>query len=360
MRRVDRPTTVLLLVSDSGLGGGQSVALWLATRLAATRQYQPVFGARAGGALEREVHARNLRFRAVSLGDGVDLAGLAKLVRLVRAIAPDLIHTHLNRAALWGSLAGRLGGVPVVASAHGLNRPIYYRFARRVLAVSRAVRDHLVERCPSLSGRVTVVLNALVPAPRPDPGRTAALKELLGLGPADRVLLVVGKLHPNKGQRLALQVVERLGPGHRLLLAGEGPDRTWLKEEIARRGIQRACALLGHRADVPDLLALADLALVPSASEAFSLAAAEAILAGVPVIASRIGGLPEALGGCGHLVDGLEPDTWARHCRTALARLPQERELVARERERLAAAHHPDRVFAQIETVYADLIPHVP
>jgi len=344
-----------LLVSSHEMGGGQTHALWLAEALEQVRGVERILLGRPGGSFEQHAAARGVPFLGLVPGDGFDLVGLTRLVLALRRIGIGLIHTHLNRAALWGTIAGRLLRIPVVATVHGMNRPIYYRFADRVVAVSHAVARHLGRSCPSLQARTRIVPNALSPSFAPDPDRVDRLRRTLGLSPDDRTLLLVAKLHPNKGQRLALDLLARLGPAHRLLLVGEGPDRPVLEQRACDLGLSSRVCLTGHRDDVADLMGVADLVLVPSVEEAFSLTAAEALLCGVPVVAARTGGLVDLVGDSGILLDGRDGGTWASACEAVLADPMAARARAAPARERLLKKHAPDRVLEGLLGIYREL-----
>src|SRR5690606_3931758 len=213
-------------------------------------------------------------------------------------------------------------GTPLVATAHGITRALYYRPAHRVIAVSHAVAAHLVAQAPKLS--IAVIPNPLEEPPPAAPYRVADIRAALA-HPSERVLLIAAKLHPNKGQRLAIEALAHL-PGTRLWLAGDGPDRPELTALAARRDLTARVSFLGHRDDATDLMRAADALLVPSEHEAFSLAAAESLLCGTPVVAARTGGLPEVIGDDGALVPARDPTLWAQTICTVLDDLPAARE----------------------------------
>ena len=343
---------VALLVSSEGWGGGEAAAISLACGLVRGGDDVTVIG-RPGGLFEQCVRAAALTFEPGCPDDGLDLMGLAALVQQLRRLRPDVVHAHLNRAALWGSLASRALGLPCVATAHGMTRASYYRLTHRVIAVSQAVKGHLGTQAPGLA--IEVIPNPLDESGTPDAARAAALRRELAPLPSDRLLLVAAKLHPNKGQRLALDVLARL-PGCRLALAGDGPDRAALTARARELAIDSRVVFLGHRPDVRNLMFAADAVLVPSGSEAFSLVAAEALLAGVPVIARRTGGLPEVVGDDGVLVDSADAGAWVAAISAVLADLDSARARAAAAGPRLRARCDPSVVVARTREVYAQLL----
>jgi len=301
-----------------------------------------LFRRTAGWLLEQEARALGLDFEDCSLGDGLDVGGFVRLLRLIRRSGVQLIHTHLNRAALWGTLAARLSRIPVLATVHGIGATSYYRWADQLLAVSSAVADHLKIR--GGNPRVEILPNPVEVNFQPNPSRSEAIRRPYEAQGANQLLLVVGKLHPNKGQRLAIEALALMPPSIHLLLVGDGPDRTSITRLCVDRCVQKRVHLLGIRTDVADLMGAVEVVLVPSIVEAFSLAAAESLLCGTPVVAADTGGLPEVLEENGTLVPRRSPQEWADCCLTVLGDLDRHRARAAAGRIRILAKHNSDSV----------------
>lgn len=241
---------------------------------------------------------------------------LARLVSLLRRppggapAEPVLLHAHCFDPTLLGLVAARLARVPFVFTRHHSDhhvRPGKWghvrldawcgRRADHVIAVSQAARRVMTEIEAVPSEHITVVHNGMEPLPVPEARRVAALRRELGLG-SDPVLLVPARLHEEKGHRYLLEALpavrERCGPVS-LLLAGGGPHRGPLEEEARRRGVAGCVRFLGFRRDVPELMSLAAVVVLPSLAESFGYAALEALSLGRPVVATTAGGLPEVV-----------------------------------------------------------------
>jgi glycosyltransferase involved in cell wall biosynthesis len=277
-------------------------------------------------------------------------------VRRVRshleATDPDLVHTHLSYSDALGGLAARMLGVPVVSTLHVMERERHLRdrvrerlmatarrrSAARVICVSDAARGAFLQATRYPAGRVVTVHNGI--AVEPLPGAGAAVRAELGLSPDDLVVGMLGVLRPGKGHDEAAAAVARLRrafPGLRLVVAGDGPSREAVARAMAPLG--EAAVLAGHRGDVMAVLDAVDILLHPSKVEAFPTAVLEAMAAGVPVVASAVGGIPEILadGETGVLVpppaaelalaDALEPLLQAPDVRRAMAERGRERML---------------------------------
>lgn len=244
-------------------------------------------------------------------------ATLRRLVRLVRERGIRLIHAHRTVDLALAGTAARLCGVPLVSTVHWIGPQSYPEsipmwrkragatvrsvldraFATRVVAVSDAVRQSYAAVPFYPTARTAVVYPGVeVSAPSPLPAETASLKRKLELDGARPVLLNIGRLDEVKGQvhlaPMMRRVRERL-PGARLLIVGGGVMRGAIERAIAAAGVGDAVTLLGPRTDVDALIAVSDLLVLSSESEALALPPLEAMRLGKPVVATRAGGMPE-------------------------------------------------------------------
>jgi len=242
------------------------------------------------------------------------------LASAVRRVAPAVVHAHGLKAALLAA-AGRPAwpAAGLVVTVHGAatlgaspdGRP--GRLARsverwalasadRVIAVSTAVSEQLQDSFGVPPGRIAVIPNGIEPAPADSAlassWRSGARREL-GLAPQTPLVGFVGRLAPHKGVPVFLEaasLVAMARPRTAFLVAGDGPLRPAVLEAAGRPELRGRLQWLGFRVDVPRLMAALDLVAVPSLQEGFSLVALEAMAAGRPVVASRVGGLTEVLG----------------------------------------------------------------
>jgi glycosyltransferase involved in cell wall biosynthesis len=260
-------------------------------------------------------------FRPVGISTGLaplaDSRAVAQLRRAVKGF--DLVHAHGLRAGLVAAVARRLSSDrsrPLVLTLHnalqessGARRRLLraiegatIRAADMVLAVS----GDLADNARRAGARDVRVVPALAP-PLPPAGRSRdEVRDELGLDAGRPLVVAVGRLHPQKGYDVLLDAVARWEAGDRVrpaplvAIAGDGPLEAELAERI--RAERLPVLLLGRRSDVADLLAAADLCVLPSRWEGSPFTGQEALRAGTPLVATRAGGMPDLFGDAAALV----------------------------------------------------------
>jgi glycogen(starch) synthase len=287
-------------------------------------------------------------------------ASAARLVAAVRRARPDVIATHCSKFHAPYVVAMRALGVPVVVHLHNgprtadgpesvlLSRALL-RCARRVIAVSSAVADYARGVLPARAARVVTVPNG------------ADADEFAAVAPARRprpYVLGAGALAERKGFDLLIDAHAAAGIELDLVLAGDGPERAALEARASARGIASRVDFLGHvdRATVAALLRGAAIVAMPSRFEGHPLVCLEAMLAGAPLVASAIPGLPAELrhGETGLLVPPDDPSALATTLR-ALVDAPERAAALGRA-ARAAGRGFPSwddvaaRVLAEYET----------
>ncbi|MEU6402626.1 glycosyltransferase family 4 protein [Streptomyces sp. NPDC046985] len=280
----------------------------------------------------------------------------------------DLVHAHGLHASFRAALALSGRGAPLVATWHThvhadgprahLLRALERRAARAATVVLGATSE-LVDRARLRGARDARLAAVAVPAPRPghEPSDRAHTKVRADLGVMGRPLLVaVGALDARRGHDLLLDAARRwrpLDPAPLVVLAGEGPLRARLQRRIEDEGLP--VRLVGRRDDVGELLAAADLALLPGSAEARSVLAQEALHARAPLVAVRTAGIRELVGEAAELVPPSDPAAFA----AAVIRLlgDPERRRTLRELGARQAAAWPteEETVAQVLSVYDEL-----
>ncbi len=293
-----------------------------------------------------------------------DARAVSALRRALAARRPDVVHAHGLRAGLVAGWA-RPAGVPLVVTWHNpvpAGRGLRGRLLRAMAArVARSARVTLgasadLVACATELGGTDVRLGPVAAPELVARRKPARVREDLGIAPDAPLIVSVGRLHPQKGYALLVEASTRWRtrrPAPVVAIAGTGPLYMTLAAQISNT--RAPVLLLGYREDVADLLAAADLAVVSSVWEARQLFAQEAMRAGVPLVATAVGGLPDLVGDGGLLVPPGDADALD----AAVTRMLDDPALAAGHRERSLerARQWPTeaQTVAQVAAVYAEL-----
>jgi glycosyltransferase involved in cell wall biosynthesis len=221
--------------------------------------------------------------------------------RFINSQSPALIHAHTSKAGLLGRFAGWMTRVPVVFTAHtwsfadgisNLQRVVSLPFERiaaslggKVIAVSEANARAALDRSVVHASRLTTIWNGMPDAPyRSQPGKGQVFN-----------VIMVARFAPQKDQICLVRALAEVAGDWQLTLVGEGPTRPEVEFEVARLNLSGRVRFLGDRSDVPELLAASDVFVLATKWEGLPLSILEAMRAGLPVIATAVGGCAEAV-----------------------------------------------------------------
>jgi glycosyltransferase involved in cell wall biosynthesis len=330
---------VLHFTNMSTRGGAEEHILTLFRRMDRTRfRLHLACPPEAAELLARDLPA-DVEVIPLCLRGPTEMGGALRLADVLRRRRIDVLHSHLFYSSLFASPVGRACGVPLIVETphvrelwrRGRLKRSYVvdrlaaRFVDRFIAVSKANARYLVEEKGLPAGKVVVVENGCDLRRFADSGAASTVRQELGLRGQDRVLLVVGRLEPQKGHRVLLDALPavRAEFGSAIVVCvGEGGERAALEAQAVRLGVEGAVRFAGFRSDVQRWLAAADVVVLPSFYEGLPLAAIEALAASRPVVATAVDGTPEVI------VDGQTgltvPPGDAKGLAAAIARLLRE------------------------------------
>ncbi len=316
-------------------------------------------------------HLSPLDFNLPGLNGWVWLRFLLHLGWLLRRHRIQIIHTNSYVPGNYARLAAALMRVPIIIDHwHGFSRfsrkrRLICRLLGRVtdlsLAVSQGVKDYLIEQIGLNPAKVRVVHNGVDLARMRQHRPRAVVRRELGLADGTAAVGLVARLdHWGKGHKeffTALASLKDRYPVQGLVIGG-GRREAEMRQLAVEMGLEERVRFLGQRDDVPDLLAALDIFVLPSHSEGVSLALLEAMAAGLPVIASRVGGLPEVVtdGDHGLLIPPQDPEALA----AALARLLDEpawaKKLGENARRQVEENFSLERLGREINEIYGELV----
>jgi glycosyltransferase involved in cell wall biosynthesis len=300
---------VAIASESDAIGGAETMILHLATALRERGHEVHFIGPEATqhwhqGWLSDQMRASGFPVHLLPLGQGRLVECVRQTAGVLRRHRIDVLHSHMFGMTVVGAAATRLARVPHVITMHGtgpetaaarrrLALRIAFRASEEVVAVSQGLKDQLLEEIGTVSERMRVIPNGIPPLT----GDRPRLREELGVGEDELLVVAIGNLFHNKAHIDLLRALASLPDAPwRVAIAGAfkeaEPD---LRGFIAERRWESRACLLGPRRDVADLLAAADAFCMPSHREALPMALLEAMASGTPIVASRVGGIPEAV-----------------------------------------------------------------
>ena len=297
---------------------------------------------------------------------------LARLWRLARSHDVDIIHTHLLGSAVYGSILGRILGIPVISTFHGLpdfagsgrlhelKLKVLAKIPERIVFVSDSLREHVSDRYDLPEDRVSIVPNGVELQPQPANGRE---REELNAQPREFFVGAVGNVRPSKDYPTLLRAVAKLreqGVPIRLAVLGQGRGSLFDEILALTRELDIGDVVTFHsfRDDARRLISGFDVLALSSSSEGFSLATIESLASGKPVVATRCGGPEEIIrdGETGLLVPVGDPDSLAEALALLWNHPGRRREMGARGRADVRDRFGLARMISNYEGQYAAVL----
>ncbi len=309
------------------------------------------------------VHAVQLRH---------DLRSLGPAMRAIRAFQPDLLSAHSTKAGYTARMLGFALRKPVVFTAHGwsfteernsrakrllvLAEWFAAKATAKLICVSERDRQLALRLKLAPAARVVTIHNGVDPTPFVS-AVGAQVRTRLNLG-EEPVLTMVGRLSPQKDPGALLEAASRLRGTYKLLVVGDGGLRTDLEQFTTQKGLENQVIFTGQREDIPEILAASDVFALSSRWEGLPYTVIEAMMAGLPVVATRVGGMAELVrdGVTGFLVPSNDP----QHLAEAIQKLldnPELRHRMGRAgRAKALKEFTLDRMLTETQAVYEEVM----
>jgi glycosyltransferase involved in cell wall biosynthesis len=307
-----------------------------------------------------------------------DLKALFALVWLIVKEKPDIVHTHSSKGGLLGRLAAKLCGVtPIVHTPHGhvfyghfgpvaskvflwIER-IFSKFTDRLVALTHGEKDDYIAMSVCSPEKLLTIHSGVdIQQFLHTNGNLAEKKRSLGLGPKEPVIGFVGWLLPIKGPEYLLKAMDYIWPEQpetTLVMVGKGDLDVDLRAEALRKNVNGKVKFLGWRQDIHELMPVFDIFVLPSLNEGMGRVLVEAMAAGKPVVASRVGGIPDLVrdGETGHLVPPADEKALADAI-LKLLKDPDQAKLMGQRGKEWCRQFSLEAMIAKLDDLYSDLM----
>ncbi|HRV93205.1 MAG TPA: glycosyltransferase [Anaerolineae bacterium] len=306
------PVKILYFITELNIGGAEKVLVHLISKLDRTH-FDPIVVCLydGNGPIAAEIRALNVPVIDLNMRTRWDVTAIRRFYQLVRREKPVIIHASLFHANVIGRLVGRMAGVPLIITCRQnisiggrwreqINR-LTASWDDKVVAVCELAREAELEHAGVAQEKVVTIYNTIDPTVFHNDHRPkkSNIRNELGIPPDLLLIGSVGRLHPQKGLSYLLEATAQLKKqspvDFRLLVVGDGQLRDDLIAQSRTLGIADRTIFAGARTDVPDILGELDIFAFPSLWEGLPLALLEAMAAGLPVVATAVGGTPEVV-----------------------------------------------------------------
>jgi sugar transferase (PEP-CTERM/EpsH1 system associated) len=367
---MDRPIRIAHVVYKLDVGGLERVVINLMKHMPRDVYTASLYCLKEGGNLTNELLEDGYQVQYMYKKDGLEFSLFPRIAKHFKRERVDIVHCHNYGALFYGAVGSRLArAAGTVYTAHGTysaDRLGRLRFARfvpvdRVVAVSAQAREAMLAPGNITPDRVDTLPNGIDTELFDVTLDRRELKRELGLPEGVAVFGIVARLSPEKQHRILLDAMALLGAEHSgsvLVVVGDGPIRSELEAHAAGAGIAERVLFLGERRDVPRLLQVFDVFVLSSRLEGLSLTLLEAMAAGLPIVATDVGGNSEVVvdGRTGFIVESGDPAALA----SRMARLAGDPELSRSMgemgRKRVVERYSLQAMVKRYDTVYHELL----
>ena len=360
---------ILHIINSLGIGGAEVQLINLIRNLDDSNFSSTVCCVASGGPLANELEKLGINVVVLGQKRKFDPRVLLPLYRFMKKEHVDIVHTHLSRANLWGRIAARLAGVPVIITTeHGLNlwknsihitvNRILSEFTDQIIAVSDAGKRIRIQR-ERIKPKKLVTIHNCVDLRLFDKASDFHndVRQEFGIGLDEPIVGFVGRLLEVKGIRYLIESIVELKaaiPTVKLLIVGDGPLKGSLEDYAQKLELTDQVIFAGYRSDIPQVLNAMNVFVLPSLREDLPLSLIEAMAMRKPVVATNVGGNPEVV------IDGetgiLVPPKDATALAKAISRILLDEQLALRMglsgRQRVENLFSADAVVARIQLIY--------
>ena len=323
---------ILYIITSSSIGGAERILYYTATGLNYNKYDIAVCSLKNKGEIARALEKQGIEVCCLHMGGRESFLGcLSSIIALIRLfpylvrIRPTIVHSFLFRANILARIAGYLTGIPIIISSVRVmgGEKKYFHYVEMItsfmvdhyVTVSESVKRYIIDKSKISAEKISVIYNG-VNIKSQDNSYEQNPKMPFKIEDKDRILMTVGRLHKQKGHCYLIQAVSKVRkefPNVKLLVTGEGEEENNLKKLVKTLDLMNEVIFAGLSSDIERILPMAELFILPSLWEGLPNALLEAMAAGKPVVATKVGGIPEIVvhGETGVLIPPRDTDALA-------------------------------------------------
>ncbi len=357
---------ILMMITRAELGGGQTHVVDLLRGMRDDLDVELATGETGyltDAAAELGIPTHILPHLVQPMSPVQDAKALRESIQLMKAIRPDLVHAHTSKAGIIGRTAAKIAGVPSVFTAHTwcfaeatslkwklIGTPIERvagHWCGKIINVSDANRGLALRKGVASAGKHVTIHNGIADTRhRARPGVNVVPR-----------IVMLARFAPQKAQDLLVEALKGINVPFELLFVGDGPTRAAVEQQVAAAGLSEKIRFLGQRRDVPELMASAQVFALFTHWEGFPISILEAMRAGLPVVASDVGGVREAIDeSCGRVIAPRDVASF-RDALTSLVQSPVlRRQLGDAARKRYETEYTVEGMLERTLTVYRSVL----
>lgn len=368
---------IVYIITSTGIGGAEKILYYTVTGLDRTKYSISVCSLKEKGEIAKELESDGIKVHCLYMAKKEGFIGwLSSIVTLFRLffylkkLRPTIVHSFLFRANILARIAGYLIGVPIVISSVRVmgGEGKYFHYLERItsfmvdhyITVSESVKKHLIQHSQIPGGKISVIYNG-VGMTNQNPLQTRNLKKPLEIENEGEIIITVGRLHAQKGHCYLLQAIAKAGkkvPKIKLIIIGEGEEENNLKNLVKSLDLKDKIIFAGLRGDVEKIFPIAELFILPSLWEGMPNAILEAMAAGKPIVATKVGGVPELVvhGETGILVPPEDSDALASAIIGLLRDKLKAKKMGEAGRMRVEEHFNISKTIKETEYIYLELL----
>lgn len=368
---------IVYVITSTGVGGAEKILYHTATGMDCNRYEISVCSLKKKGVIAEELAKRGIEVHCLHMANKEGFIGwfssamaLFKLLPYLRSLRPEIVHSFLFRANILARIAGFLAGVPIVISSIRVmgGEKRYYHYLERItsfmvnhyLTVSESVKKYVIQNSKIPVKKISVIYNGM-DIKRDHYLQEHEVKKPFAIEDGDRILVTVGRLHKQKGHCFLFQAVSKIQKeisSVKLIVVGEGEEGNNLKNLAESLDLTDNIIFAGLRDDVEKILPMAEIFVLPSLWEGMPNVLLEAMNAGNPVIATKVGGIPELVlhGKTGILVPPNDSNALAKAIVNLLHHKLQAKKMGEAGRTRVEEHFTISKTVVETESIYQKLL----